>query len=233
MNDNNEEELNSGIQKVHSDNHTSDFEAYNKHSVADILNKALKEKDETLEYIYSEFQKDKNKERRNVTREEIKSWFDGKSYPNLDQMYKLSYILPINPMELWQIKLHDEKSMQKTSKTAQTIGDMLTRGAGKNELLLMSILYSFIFVAFLFVALAIRGYFNAVNYNEEQSQYYVEGAIDEGIEKTVSNEVYDSYINAVESGSDAKDWNAVQNIRERYGNSSNIVNNTNTINTNN
>ncbi len=221
---------NSNIEKVRENNQAPEFEKYNKHTVADILNKALKEKDQTLEYIYLEFQKDKSKERKSVTREEIKSWFSGKSYPTLDQMYKLSYILPIDPAYLWEIKSYDEKNMQKINKSAQALGDMISRGAGKNELLLMSILYSFIFVAFLFVALAVRGYFTAAQYNENQSEYYIQGAIDEGVEKTASNEVKESYMNAIESGSDAKDWNAVQNIRQRYGNSVNTINNVNSSN---
>ena len=206
------------------------FKEYDRYTVSEFLNDALNKKGFTIDNIYEAFQKNKSKEIRNTTKKEIENWFKGKSYPNLNQMYQMAYIIPIDPAYLWKIKTYDEKKMRDQAKNRIAIGNLLTQGMGDNELLFLSILYSFIFVSFLFFALSVRSFFTAFQYNEDQSIHYTGGAIDESVEKFGSNEVVNSYFNSIEQNTNESDKNGVKEMREKFGNSSNSTSVVNTSN---
>ena len=59
-----------------------------------IIKEAREEKNMTINDLAFEIKS------KNVTEKTVKNWEDNKDYPNLDMIYKLAYILEINPTEL-------------------------------------------------------------------------------------------------------------------------------------
>ena len=104
---------NSGIESVRKEFEAPGFKEYDRYTVSEFLNDALNKKGYTIDNIYEAFQKNKSKEIRNTTKKEIENWFKGKSYPNLNQMYQMAYIIPIDPAYLWKIKTCNRVTREK------------------------------------------------------------------------------------------------------------------------
>ncbi len=110
----------------------------------------------------------------------VKLWMEGKAYPDLDQTYKLAEVLGVNPIEIWELKLKGEE--KEKLKNRGYVTNIIDRGLDHSQFLLMVMLYSFLFCAALFIAVSIRSYYKSIDYNEQQTEKYVEGAIDAGVE---------------------------------------------------
>ncbi len=138
---------NNGVERVRDDNTAPkiEFEEEKQITVAEILNDALKQSDQTLNYVYNEFIKDKKDTIRNTTMFEIKSWFNGTGYPNLDQTYKLGYILPVDPAYIWQLKTEYEHKMHHANTKASL--NLIDRIFVNHQLFWMSLMYVIIFVS--------------------------------------------------------------------------------------
>ena len=215
MEEENKNELNnSGIEHVRKDNSAPTIEKVKEKTVAELLNEALNKKGETQEYIYSEFIKEKKKESvKFVTKNEIKTWFNGTGYPDLDQTYQLAYLIPIDPAQIWQLKLKEEKKLQGRKKTKSSWFDLMDRFISGNQFILLCLLYGFIFTSVLFATSALRLLVDSYNHADEQSGYYIEGAIEAGAEYAGNVTGVESIANSVKSGVSNEIENKVTEMR--------------------
>ena len=120
----------------------------------------------------------------NVSENTIKSWENGKEFPDLNMMYKLAEILEINPNELLSLRNKiQEDSYSKPNKFVRKFGGLALDGARP----IVKIIITWVgIVLILYLTLTFKNFMEMMlDSNQPEQLEIIEDAIQDGINEYV------------------------------------------------